>query len=132
MATRYRDVNLDFPNTNQNDVFQGKDIVLSGADAVKAGLINLLRTERGTKLMDRNFGVQLNRFLHRQISEETADDIMDEIRESVREFDPRVQLVPAGSTIIPVGKSYRVHLEYIVLPDNQVDSLDITLNNEDR
>jgi phage baseplate assembly protein W len=64
----------------------------STKDQIKSNLINLLLTNKGERIMNPEFGVDLSTVLFEQITSDTNIIIQDLIRSNVEIFIPEIQL----------------------------------------
>jgi phage baseplate assembly protein W len=106
-----------------------KDIPLSkNEDAVKKALLNLLKTQKGTRPFRPDFGINLQRYLFEPADYETEVQINDEIARAIQLFEPRVQVVEIES-IIDNSVGIKVSIKYIVkgVPKEQI--LETTISN---
>jgi phage baseplate assembly protein W len=124
IQTIYKDFPLSF---RVNPIT--KDIPLSkNEDAVKKALLNLLKTQKGTRPFRPDFGVNLQRFLFEPADYETEVQINDEIARSIQVFEPRVQVIEIES-VIDNDVGIKVAIKYYVrgVPKEQI--LETTISN---
>jgi phage baseplate assembly protein W len=80
---------LNFPlQSNTRGLFSKQ----SGILLVKNNLTQLLKTERGERVMLPNFGVSLKRFLFEPLTEELFVSIKNEITTSINNYLPNVEI----------------------------------------
>ena len=71
-----------------------KDVTLFlNEDAVKSSLRNILKTSRGERLFNPIFGCGLNNYLFEDISLFTQEQIKNEIISSIKDFEPRANVI---------------------------------------
>ena len=88
MATTY---GIDFPF---RDSLEGKFLKMTGSPEVeiRANLIHLLLTKRGSRYFLPDFGTRLYQYIFDQNDMVTFNLIEDEIRESVKKYIPNLQI----------------------------------------
>ena len=71
-----------------------KDLIaLKNANAIARSVKNLVFTLPGEKFFNPNFGSQISKVLVENIDDITASIIVDEIKQSIRNYEPRVELL---------------------------------------
>lgn len=101
MATEsyFSDIPLNFtPHPITGDV-----AALKEEKAVKAALVNLLRSPVGERPFDPEYGVNIEKFLFEQADSITENEINEDIAYAIKTFEPRVELVSIESTMIEYG-----------------------------
>tara|TARA_R110002020_G_scaffold41695_8_gene122730 strand:+ start:224 stop:616 length:393 start_codon:yes stop_codon:yes gene_type:complete len=103
-------------------------------ETTKQNFKNLLLTIPGERVMDRNFGIGLKRFLFEPDATFLRDEIEGRIRNQLKQYLPHVVLVDVEfqSSLVPSQAQLDSHvlgirLVYRVEPFNQNDFLDITV-----
>lgn len=106
-----------------------KDIPLSkNEDAVKKALLNLLKTQKGTRPFRPDFGVNLQKFLFEPADYETEVSINDEIARAIQIYEPRVTVIQIES-VMDNDVGIKVNIKYFVkgIPKEQI--LETTISN---
>jgi len=79
----------------------------SGSKMVRDGLMQLLKTERGERVMLPNYGVSLKKYLFQPLDEQTFENIKSEILTSISRYTPNVEVLKIGvfdsETLTPYG-----------------------------
>jgi len=68
-------------------------IALKNESAIARSVRNIVFTIPGEKFFDESFGSNISRSLFENIDDITASIIVDEVRQSIRNFEPRVNLL---------------------------------------
>ena len=85
----FKDISMTFQaNPLINDLIAIKD-----ANAIARSVKNIVFTLPGEKFFNPTFGSRISRTLFENIDDITASVIVDEIKESIRNFEPRVELL---------------------------------------
>ena len=89
----FKDISMTFQaNPLNNDLIAIKD-----ANAIARSVKNIVFTLPGEKFFNPTFGSRISRTLFENIDDITASVIVDEIKESIRNFEPRVELMDVES-----------------------------------
>ena len=85
----FKDISMSFQvNPLNNDL-----IALKNESAISRSIRNIVFTIPGEKFFNENFGSNISRTLFENIDEISASTIEDEIRNSIRNYEPRVELI---------------------------------------
>ena len=68
-------------------------IALKNSSAIARSIRNIVFTQPGEKFFNPDFGSRISESLFENIDDASADVIRDEIRNSIRNFEPRVNLL---------------------------------------
>ena len=102
----FKDISMTFQiNPLNSDL-----IALKNESAIARSVRNIVFTIPGEKFFDESFGSNINRSLFENIDDITASIIVDEVRQSIRNFEPRVNL-----------------LDVQAFPDFENNSFDLTI-----
>ena len=118
---KFKDISMSFETNPLND-----DLVsLSDTSAIARSIRNIVFTSPGEKFFNPDFGSRISESLFENIDDASADVIRDEIRNSIRNFEPRVNLL---SVIVRPNFDFNemnVTIEYeiigIDIPPQQLD-----------
>ena len=89
----FKDISMTFQvNPLNNDLIAIKD-----ENAIARSVRNIVFTLPGEKFFNPNFGSRISKVLFENIDDITASVIVDEIKESIRNFEPRVELLDVES-----------------------------------
>lgn len=95
---KYQDMMLDMEfsytqNPQVKKVNEIKDLKVDyDLNAIRNSLRNLFLTNRGEKLLNPYFGMNLGNYVFDAVTESTAKAIGDNIRQNIEIFEPRIQL----------------------------------------
>ena len=85
----FKDISMTFQaNPLNNDL-----IAIKNENAIARSVKNIVFTLPGEKYFNPNFGSQISKVLFENIDDITASVIVDEIKESIRNYEPRVELL---------------------------------------
>ena len=85
----FKDISMTFQANPLNDDL----IAIKNENAIARSVKNIVFTLPGEKFFNPNFGSQISKVLFENIDDITASVIVDEIKESIRNFEPRVELL---------------------------------------
>ena len=89
----FKDISMTFQaNPLNNDL-----IAIKNENAIARSVRNIVFTLPGEKFFNPNFGSKISKVLFENIDDITASVIVDEIKESIRNFEPRVELLDVQS-----------------------------------
>lgn len=89
--------------------------------AVKKALINLLRTPRGAKPFDPDYGSPIFDYLFSPADEQTQSDLNEDIADVIRRYETRALIVAIESNIDDAG--IELIVEYYVKNVTQLQTL---------
>ena len=117
----FKDISMSFETNPLNDDL----IALKNSSAIARSIRNIVFTQPGEKFFNPDFGSRISESLFENIDDASADVIRDEIRSSIRNFEPRVNLL---SVIVRPNFDFNemnVTIEYeiigIDIPPQQLD-----------
>ena len=117
----FKDISMSFQTNPLNDDL----IALKNSSAIARSIRNIVFTQPGEKFFNPDFGSRISESLFENIDDASADVIRDEIRNSIRNFEPRVNLL---SVIVRPNFDFNemnVTIEYeiigIDIPPQQLD-----------
>ena len=85
----FKDISMSFETNPLNDDL----IALKNSSAIARSIRNIVFTQPGEKFFNPDFGSRISESLFENIDDASADVIRDEIRNSIRNFEPRVNLL---------------------------------------
>ena len=89
VTQQFKDISMSFQsNSLTNDL-----IALKNASAIARSIRNIVFTQPGEKFFNPNFGSRVSESLFDNVDNASADVIRDQIRSSIRNFEPRVNLL---------------------------------------
>ena len=89
----FKDISMTFQANPLNDDL----IAIKNENAIARSVKNIVFTLPGEKFFNPTFGSRISRTLFENIDDITASVIVDEIKESIRNFEPRVELLDVES-----------------------------------
>ena len=111
MAEQYADISNDF---SANPIT--KDIsTVTGAEAVKSSISNILKTNTYDRVMQPHLGSNLRQFLFEPISQITAHRMTKSIQITLASMEPRAQSYEVAVEPIPDNNEYRVQIKLFVI-----------------
>jgi phage baseplate assembly protein W len=104
-------------------------------DAVKNNIRNLLRTEKGERLYQPNFGLNLKKHLFEPFTPETKMSIQSDIGSTISTFLPFVEIQELKISMREDSKALRGVIEIFVLfnilnQPNALNSVQVTIGGE--
>ena len=107
----FKDISMTFQaNPLNNDLIAIKD-----ANAIARSVKNIVFTLPGEKFFNPTFGSRISRTLFENIDDITASVIVDEIKESIRNFEPRVELLDVQSFPNFDNNQFDVNIVYEII-----------------
>ena len=85
----FKDISMTF----QANPLNSDLIAIKNENAIARSVKNIVFTLPGEKFFNPTFGSRISRTLFENIDDITASVIVDEIKESIRNFEPRVELL---------------------------------------
>ena len=85
----FKDVSMSF----KYNPLSGDLITLSNENAIARAVRNIVSTTPGEKFFDPDFGSSMGEILFENVDEITAVSIEDEIKSSLKNYEPRVELI---------------------------------------
>ena len=85
----FKDISMTFQANPLNDDL----IAIKNENAIARSVKNIVFTLPGEKFFNPTFGSRISRTLFENIDDITSSVIVDEIKESIRNFEPRVELL---------------------------------------
>lgn len=122
----YRDLNLSI-----NSDFKGGKLYVNDIYAIRSSLVNLLSIRKGTRILDTDYGNELDEYLFEQISEENARLLGEDLEETLKQ-EPRVVVQDIEITLNKTESLYSVVIIFAVPTLNERDislQVDFSQNN---
>ena len=89
VSKSFKDLSMSF----KFNPLSGDLIALKNETAIARAVRNIVSTTPGEKLFDPEFGSTVSEILFENLNDITAVSIRDEIRSSLRNYEPRVELI---------------------------------------
>ena len=107
----FKDISMTFQaNPLNNDLIAIKD-----SNAIARSVKNIVFTLPGEKFFNPTFGSRISRTLFENIDDITASVIVDEIKESIRNYEPRVELLDVEAIPNFDNNQFDVNIVYIIV-----------------
>jgi len=120
---RYSDIAISF---NMSPV-TGNISKVTDAQSIKQALRTLIMTTRGERFYDKTYGSSVHNLLFDMIDPITADTIRMTIEESIRNYEPRVELVQVSVKTDADNLQYKVAIFFRIINIPEIQQLDLTL-----
>ena len=120
---KYSDIDLNFSrNPVTNDVS-----IIQDMDAIKAAVRNIVLTDFGERPFNPKFGSSVRGLLFEPATPITASAIESRIRSSLRNFEPRIDILRLDVISNPDENSFDVTLGFRMPGDTRTALVPITL-----
>ena len=107
----FKDISMTFQaNPLNNDL-----IAIKNENAIARSIRNIVFTLPGEKYFNPNFGSRISKVLFENIDDITASVIVDEIKESIRNYEPRVELLDVEAIPNFDNNQFDVNIVYIIV-----------------
>ena len=107
---RYADVSMPIEMDSN-----GKDLkVLHDIDSIKNGIANIFRWHPGERILNPEFGMNLEQFLYEPITDSTASAIKEYLQTMLIKWEPRISIRSITVEPFPDDNLYKVQLEWFV------------------
>ena len=107
----FKDISMTFQaNPLNNDL-----IAIKNENAIARSIKNIVFTLPGEKYFNPNFGSKISKVLFENIDDITASVIVDEIKESIRNYEPRVELLDVEAIPNFDNNQFDVNIVYIIV-----------------
>ena len=104
------------------------DVMLSVDEiAVKRSIINLMFTEPYERFFNPNIGAGLKAYLFENISQDTEFMIREKIIESIRNYEPRANVIEVSVTAKPDDNMYTASIIFSILNSVNPVTLEVIL-----
>jgi phage baseplate assembly protein W len=100
----------------------GRVKIVSGLDALKDGLIQMLNTPQGTRFFNPGYGSRLHEILFEPVDEVLQSLIELFIFEAIQENEKRVATLSVTTTLYPDNNLIDCAVQLRILQSNEIDS----------
>ena len=121
---QYRDLDLDMLEHPMTKDIDGRRDV----DAINGSIIRIIRTQRGERVFQSDFGSTIYSSLFEPMSIETRVVLENAIEQAIRRFETRCQLQGVEVEADPDRNGYSVTIFYTPINDGSPVTLDFFLN----
>lgn len=97
-------------------------------DAVMESIRNILRTRRGERLFNPQFGSDINSILFENITPQTEYELKTYIETAITNFEPRAKLMSVDVTAYPDENGYAISIVFSVINRSDPIRLDFILD----
>lgn len=119
----YRDLSLDPTVDSMGDIS-----TVTNLDSIKQSLIMMLNTAKGTRIFLPDYGCRVKGFLFEPFDQNTATQIGTEIQETIKNYEPRVDIISINVNMLNQTTTYEIQVTYRVVNTQITDSFKITLD----
>lgn len=125
---------VDIPNTFARNSITNDLSTVTNERAVNQSLYNIIRTPKGSRPFDPEFGCDIDQSMFENMSDISSYQIQRSIREAIENYEPRAILEKQNGVevlAIPDENEYIVNIRYRLLTDrNTINRLKLTLRGE--
>ena len=107
----FKDISMTF----QSNPLNGDLIGIKNENAIARSVRNIVFTLPGEKPFDPDFGSRISRTLFENLDNISASQIVDEIEQSIRNYEPRVELIDVIADPNYDSNSYDVTIIYQII-----------------
>ena len=107
----FKDISMTF----QANPLNSDLIAIKNENAIARSVKNIVFTLPGEKYFNPNFGSKISKVLFENIDDITASVIVDEIKESIRNYEPRVELLDVEAIPNFDNNQFDVNIVYIIV-----------------
>ena len=107
----FKDISMTFQANPLNNYL----IAIKNENAIARSVKNIVFTLPGEKYFNPNFGSKISKVLFENIDDITASVIVDEIKESIRNYEPRVELLDVEAFPNFDNNQFDVNITYEII-----------------
>lgn len=111
-------LDLDFSYTQNNELLKNKEIKDLVVDydyaAIRNSIFNIITTVPGQRILNPNFGINLQKYLFLRVSETTARNIGNDILNAISKFEPRVKIQNINVEVDETNQQYEITLTLVM------------------
>ena len=107
----FKDISMTF----QANPLNSDLIAIKNENAIARSVRNIVFTLPGEKFFNPNFGSKISKVLFENIDDITASVIVDEIKESIRNYEPRVELLDVEAFPNFDNNQFDVNIVYVII-----------------
>lgn len=116
----------DFP-LNPTITSEGDMSSVENKDAIKQSLRMMINTNKGSRIFAPDYGCRVMGFLFEPFDETTGKRLGAELEETIKNYEPRVELININVSMIMQSSSYEVSVVYRIRNTQTLDTFNITL-----
>ena len=107
----FKDISMSFQvNPLNNDL-----IALKNETSISRSIRNIVLTVPGERFFNENFGSRISQSLFENIDDISASSIADEIENSIRNYEPRVELIEVNVSPDYENNSFETTIVYEII-----------------
>lgn len=107
--------------------------VSTDKDIIKRSILNIIKTHKGSRVYDANYGTNLHRLIHEQNIQRTRNIAKAEIKEAIEKYEPRAKLLEveayAGQNELVSEVVVTLKVEYVEY--GETEELEIRMAKEE-
>jgi uncharacterized protein len=108
------------------DLLGTKDVpIISNDQAIKESIYNLFHTQRGTRLMNPEYGLDMNSYLFEPIDDFTAQTMQYDIKEGIERWETRIKNLEVEVIPYEDENAYVVNINFTISYTNTPETLQI-------
>jgi len=111
LSKKFVDLSMGF----KTNPFNGDVITITNEVAISRSIMNIVFTLPGEKFFNQNFGSKVNRSLFDNIDDISASIINDEIKVSIKNYEPRVELISVDTSPNYDENAFNVTIVYNII-----------------
>jgi phage baseplate assembly protein W len=100
---------------------------LSGIDAIKNSVKNILMTGKGERPFNPFFGCSLRTFLFELATSDTVSSMREEIYQAIEDHEPRVKIRDLTITDDSDRNAYNINMTLLIIEERVVGDMSLTL-----
>lgn len=100
---------------------------LSGIDAIKNSVKNILLTSKGERPFNPFFGCSLKSFLFELANSDTISSMREEIYQAIEDHEPRVKIRDVTITDNSERNAYDINMTLLIIEERVVGDMSLTL-----
>ena len=121
-AKIYSDLAFDPRLNNEGDLSQVYD-----QDSINQSLFNIMNTRKGTRIMDPEFGCNIQSYLFELFDEETVNKIVEDIYGNFVRYEPRIKIESIDKNLNFDNLQYTLTVNYKFINKNEKGKFEVTL-----
>lgn len=86
------------------------DLLIYDEEVINESIRNILTVQTGTLIFNRRFGCDLLKLLFEMINDDTAQKIYMTTVYNIQQNEPRVTVIPSGTSVVPEPDANRYNL----------------------
>lgn len=123
----------DIPNSFSKNSITNDLSVVTNVRAVNQSLINIIKTKKGTKPFEPEFGCDITNSLFENMNDLSAYQVESSIREAIENYEPRVVLSSDSIDVLAIydENEYIINISYRLITDkNTIEKIKLRLRGD--